>query len=214
MKVYGYELSQATMRVRIAANLKNIAFEEEFLDLVRGDQFDNGFMAINPQAVVPAVFVDGLERPLFQSMAILEYLEETAPAPPLLPKGAADRAWVRGMAQIIIADTHRNVVPSTRKYITGEFGHSDAELLTWIHHWVGRGLTAFETHLREDGKSGDFCFGASPTFADLCLFPQILGAKRFNAPLGAYPIAMRIFERCMAMPEFRTAIPAQPAPAR
>lgn len=208
MKIYGYELSQATMRVRIAANFKGIAFEETFLDLVRGDQFDDSFRTINPQQVVPAVLIDGHKTPLFQSMAILEYLEETAPHPPLLPAGAVARAWVRGMAQIVIADTHRNVVPSTRNYLTGTLGHSEGELLAWIHHWVGRGLTAFEQHLTMDGHTGDFCFGDAPSFADVCLFPQIIGARRFNAPLDDYPKTMRIFERCMSMHQFQSAIPA------
>jgi maleylacetoacetate isomerase len=207
VKIYGYQLSQATMRVRIAANLKGIAFEETFLDLVRGDQFNEAFRAINPQQVVPAALVQGQTTPLFQSMAILEYLEESAPEPALLPADAASRAWVRGMAQILIADTHRYSVPSTRNYLVGPLALSEKQLLDWIHHWIGRGLTAFEKHLAADGNTGDFCFGDSPTFADICLFPQIIGAKRFNIPLADYPNAARIFEHCMAMEAFKRAIP-------
>jgi maleylacetoacetate isomerase len=207
MKIYGYQLSQATMRVRIAANIKGIAFEETFLDLVRGDQFDEEFRTLNPQQVVPAILIEGHKAPLFQSMAILEYIEETVPQPALLPADAASRAWVRGMAQILIADTHRYSVPSTRNYIAGTLGLSDKQLLDWIHHWIGRGLTAFEKHLSADGKTGDFCFGHNPTFADISLFPQIIGAKRFNIPLAEYPIAMGIFERCIAMDAFKRAIP-------
>lgn len=195
------------MRVRIALNFKKVAFEEEFLDLLNGDQFSEHFKSINPQQVVPAVIVEGEKLPLFQSMAILEYLEETYPNPSLLPADAISRAWVRGMAQIIIADTHRNVVPSTRKYITETFGHTEAELIGWIHHWIGTGLSAFEKHLQMDGKSGNFCFGSQPGFADICLFPQILGAKRFKTPLNSYPTALRIFDNCMALDEFRKAVP-------
>lgn len=208
MEIYGYQLSQATMRVRIAANLKNVTFTEKFLDLVKGDQFDEAFRAVNPQQVVPAIILEGQSTPLFQSMAILEYLEETYPTPALLPPEPADRAWVRGMSQILIADTHRYVVPSSRNYLTKTLGHSEEELLEWIHHWIGRGLLAFEQHLSADGKCGQYCFGSQPGLADICLFPQIVGAKRFKVALDKYPLLMKIFENCMSLDEFKSAIPA------
>ena len=206
IKIYGYQLSQATMRVRIALNFKGVAFEEEFLDLVKGDQFDAKFKAINPQQVVPAVLIDGVDMALFQSIAILEYIEETYREPALLPSDPVERARVRGMAQILVSDTHRAAVPSTRKYITGTLGHSDAELRAWVHHWVGRGLEAFESRLAGDGFSGEFCHGDSPSHADICLFPQIISAKSFGVPLEPYPNVMRIFERCMNLEPFSGAL--------
>ncbi len=208
IKIYGYQLSQATMRVRIALNFKNVAFEEQFMDLLKGDQFDAAYTAINPQQVVPAVVVDGQDLALFQSMAVLEYIEEVYKEPPLLPADPLERARVRGLAQIVVSDTHRPVVPSTRAYITDTLGHSDADLKTWIHHWVGIGLGAFETRLRSDGRSGLFCHGDTPTFADLCLFPQIIGAKRFALPLEPYPKIMAIFDRCAGLEQFKKAIPS------
>ncbi len=211
MKVYGYQLSQATMRIRIALNLKKVEFQETDIDLLKGDQFDENFKLINPQQVVPAVDLEDRNPALFQSMAILEYLEEAFPEPPLLPKQLRDRARVRGLAQMIIADTHRSSVPCTRKYLTETLGHSEEVLLQWIHHWVGSGLQAFETRLKSDDETGLYCHGDSPTFADLCLFPQIMGAKRFNVPLSSYPVAMKIFERCMELQEFSLAVPGRSA---
>lgn len=206
MKIYGYQLSQATMRLRIALNIKGIGFSEEFIDLIEGEQFAAGFRSINPQQVVPvAILQDGTD--LFQSMAILEYLEEVHPEPPLLPFDPIARAQVRGLAQIIIADTHRAQVPSTRNYITDTLGHGQEELTRWIHHWVGKGLTAFEARLQAGGTSGAFCHGDAPSFADLCLFPQILGARRFGVPLEPFPTAMTIFEHCMQRDAFARAIP-------
>lgn len=208
IKIYGYQLSQATMRVRIALNLKKIAFEEQYLDLLKGDQFDPAYKAINPEQVVPAVIMEGRDKALFQSLAILEFIEEVYPDPALLPVDPFERARVRGLGQILVSDTHRNVVPSTRQYITDTLGHSEAELKTWIHHWIGRGLEAFETRLRTDGSAGQFCHGDTPTFADICLFPQIIGAKRFAVPLDGYPMVTEIFGRCMALDPFKKAIPS------
>ncbi len=209
LKIYGYQLSQATMRTRIALNLKGVPFEEIFLDLVRGDQFDPVYRAVNPQQVVPAVVLDDGGPALFQSMAILEYIEETHPEPPLLPAGARERARVRGLCQIIVADTHRAAVPRTRNYITKTLGLDEAVLRAWIHDWVGAGLAAFEANLAASPQTGGFCHGESPTFADLCLVPQIFGAKRFDVPLDPYPIAAAIFARCLEIEAFAGAAPAR-----
>jgi len=207
MKVYGYQLSQATMRVRIALNLKKVDFQELDIDLLKGDQFKESFTKINPQQVVPAVDLEDQNPLLFQSMAILEYFEEAFSDPPLLPADLRGRARVRGLAQMIIADTHRSSVPSTRKYLTNTLGQSEEVLQGWINHWVSKGLEAFESRLRLDDVTGRFCHGDSPTFADLSLFPQILGAKRFDVPTHSFPIAMQIFDRCMDMAEFKVSIP-------
>lgn len=207
IKIYGYQLSQATLRVRVALNLKGVPFEETFLDLVAGDQFDPEFRAVNPQQVVPAVILEDGGPPLFQSMAILEYIEETWPEPPLLPADARGRARVRGLSQILIADTHRSQVPRTRNYITQTLGHSEEELKAWIHYWVGAGLEAFEANLAAAPETGRYCHGDTVTFADLCLVAQTFGAKRFDVPLDPYPVAMAIFDRCLELEAFSSAAP-------
>lgn len=207
MKLYGYQLSQATMRIRIALNLKKIKFEEEYIDLLKGAQFTTEFKRLNPQQVVPTIVMNDQKSVLFQSMAILEYLEEAYPQPALLPSDIWSRARVRGLCQIIIADTHRSSVPSVRNYITDTLDQSEETLNKWIHHWISKGLEAFESILRSSNETGMFCHGDNPTLADLCLFPQVMGAKRFNVSLDAYPISMDIFNRCMEVDAFKNAIP-------
>lgn len=206
IKIYGYQLSQATMRIRIALNLKSVPFDETYLDLVEGGQFDPAYTAINPQQVVPAVLLEDRGAPLFQSMAILEYIEETHPEPALLPADARGRARVRGLAQICIADTHRYQVPRTRNYVTDILGHDEAALTAWIHTFVGAGMEAFEAHLGEP-ETGRFCHGDDVTYADLCLVAQTMGARRFELPFDSYPKATAIFERCVEIEAFAKALP-------
>src|ERR1700751_4450258 len=138
MKLYTYYRSQASFRVRIALNLKGIAREDSFLHLEKGDQFAAAYRAINPQMVVPTL-IDG-DIKLFQSLAILEYLEEKFPKPPLLPAEAQARAWVRGIALINAADSHPLIVPRVRHYLTDVLKVSDEQRLAWIQHWLGAGL--------------------------------------------------------------------------
>src|ERR1700734_1386370 len=145
VKLYTYYRSQASFRVRIALNLKGLAHEDTFLHLEKGDQFATDYRAINPQMVVPTL-IDGETR-LFQSLAILEYLDEKYPEPPLLPKDLAARAWVRGFALINIADTHPLVVPRVRHYLLDDLKLSQNQMLAWVRHWVDTGLAAMETLL-------------------------------------------------------------------
>ena len=205
MKLYTYFRSQASFRVRIALNLKGLAREDEFLHLEKGDQFKAGYTALNPQAVVPTLF-DG-DAKLFQSMAILEYLEETDPEPPLLPKEPVARAWVRGFALINVADSHPLIVPRIRNYLTDKLKVSDEQRLAWIQHWLGKGLEAMEALLGEHRESGRFCHGDAPTVADICLVTQVFPATMFKCKLEPYPRAMRIYETCMALPAFAAAHP-------
>src|SRR5579863_1720288 len=142
MKLYTYYRSQATFRVRIAMNLKGLAHEDTYLHLEKGDQFDPAYKAVNPQMVVPTL-IDG-EVKLFQSLAILEYLDEKYPKPPLLPADIAARAWVRGLALINIADSHPLIVPRIRHYLTDDLKLSEEQLLGWICHWLDAGLAAME----------------------------------------------------------------------
>src|SRR5215469_14493584 len=161
MKLYTYFRSQASFRVRIALNLKGIAREDSFLHLEKGDQFSAEYRAINPQMVVPTL-IDG-DIKLLQSLAILEYLDERYPEPPLLPADPPSRAWVRGLALINIADSHPLIVPRVRHYLTDELKIDEATRLAWIRHWLGCGLEAIEALLATHPESGQFCHSDRPT---------------------------------------------------
>jgi maleylacetoacetate isomerase len=207
MKLYGYYRSQATFRVRIALNLKGLPREDVFVHLERGDQFGAAYRSVNPQMVVPTLVDDGAA--LFQSMAILEYLEETHPEPPILPKEPRARAWVRGFGMINVADSHPLIVPRIRHYLTRELGIGEAQKLAWIQHWLGAGLEAMEELLGRYPARGRFCHGDTPTVADICLVTQVTPAKIFNCDLKPYPQVMRVHEACMALPAFAEAHPSR-----
>ncbi len=207
MKLYTYYRSQATFRVRIAMNLKGLTHEDTYLHLEKGDQFDPAYKAVNPQMVVPTL-IDG-DVKLFQSLAILEYLEEKYPNPPLLPKDAAARAWCRGFALINIADSHPLVVPRIRHYILDDWRLGQDKLMGWIQHWIGAGLQAMEELLGEHKESGRFAHGDQPSFADIGLVTQVTPARTFNADLSPYPRVMRVYETVMAIPAFADAAPAK-----
>jgi maleylacetoacetate isomerase len=210
MELYTYCRSKASFRVRIALNLKGIAREDSFLHLEKGDQFAAAYRAINPQMVVPTL-IDG-DIKLFQSLAILEYLEERYPEPPLLPPDPLARAWVRGLALINVADSHPLIVPRVRHYLTDLLKVSDEQRLAWIQHWLGAGLQAIETLLVEHPSSGAFCHGDRPTFAGICLVTQVTPAMTFNLALDPYPRVMRVYDACMAIPAFADAPPRQSSP--
>lgn len=205
--LYSYFRSQATFRVRIALNLKGIAREDVFLHLEKGDQFDPKYKALNPQMVVPTLLLDGAK--LFQSMAILEYLEETHPNPPLLPKEPLARAWVRGFGMINVADSHPLIVPRIRNYLSKVLSVSEEQKLAWIQHWLGAGLQAMETLLAEHPQSGKFCHGDAPTIADICLVTQVTPAQVFKCKLDPYPKVMSVYKNSMAIPAFADAHPSK-----
>ncbi len=207
MKLYTYFRSQASFRVRIAMNLKGLAREESYLHLEKGDQFDAAYRALNPQMVVPTL-IDG-DVKLFQSLAILEYLEEKYPEPALLPKDAASRAWVRGFALINIADSHPLLVPRIRHYLTDDLKLPQETMVGWIQHWLGLGLQAMESLLAEHKGTGKFCHGDQPTLADIGLVTQVTPAKTFNTELGPYKRVMQVYDTCMAIPAFADAAPAR-----
>jgi maleylacetoacetate isomerase len=207
MKLYTYYRSQATFRVRIALNLKGLKREDAFIHLERGDQYAPQYKAVNPQAVVPTL-VDGEAR-LFQSLAILEYLEEKYPEPPLLPEEPLARAWVRGFALVNIADAHPLIVPRIRHYLTDELHLSQPQMLGWIQHWLKLGLEAMEALLAEHEESGRFCHGDGPTFADIGLMTQVTPAQVFKCDLAPYERVMRIHERLMGIPAFADAHPSK-----
>jgi len=207
VKLYTYYRSQASFRVRIALNWKGLSRDEEYLHLELGDQFTPQYKALNPQMVVPTL-LDGDSR-LFQSLAILEYLEEKYPEPPLLPPGLEARAWVRGFALINIADAHPLIVPRIRHYLTDQLSLSEEQLLGWIRYWLDAGLSAMEALLGEHRQSGRFCHGDAPSFADIGLVTQVTPARNFGADLAPYPRVTRIYEECMAIPAFADAHPTR-----
>jgi len=207
MHLYTYYRSQASFRVRIAMNLKGLKHEDTYLHLEKGDQFDPTYKALNPQMVVPTL-IDG-DAKLFQSLAILEYLEEKYPEPPLLPKDAVSRAWARGFALINIADSHPLLVPRIRHYLTDDLKLPHEAMVGWIQHWLGAGLQAMEILLAEHQEAGKFCHGDRPTLADIGLVTQVTPAKTFNTELAPYARVMRIYETCMAIPAFADAAPAR-----
>ena len=168
MKLFTYWRSQASYRVRIALALKGLEAELVTLDLLKGDQFDDGYRALNPEMVVPTL-VEGDHPPLSQSLAILEFLDEQHPEPPLLPADAYARARVRAMAQVVAMDAHPFIVPRVRKYLEHELGLSEPTRNTWLAHWLTPASHAVETMLARDPRTGRYCHGDQVTIADICL---------------------------------------------
>lgn len=204
MKLYGFWRSLATYRVKVALALKGIKVDEEVsIDLLKGQQLNPEYRAVNPQAVVPSLLLDDGGPPLFQSMAILEYLEETRPQPPLLPKDARGRARVRGLALIAAADGHPLVVPRIRVYMEKELHLDEATRNRWLAHWSLEALKAIETHLAKEKETGRFCHGDSPTLADICLAGQVIGATAyFKCDVSSVPTAVRVYAECMKIDAF------------
>ncbi len=206
IKLYGYFRSSAAFRVRIALNLKGLDYDTELVNLSTGDHLSDDFRRINPQGRVPALVVDGTV--LLQSLAIMEYLEETHPAPAFLPDGAEARARVRAITNIIACDIHPLNNLAILNYLSGALSASDEQKATWYRHRVTEGFNAVEPLLAESGDTGKFCHGDMPGLADICLVPQVFNAQRFNCDLSSYPTIERVFKACMEMEAFDAAQPA------
>lgn len=206
MKLYGYWRSLAAYRIRVALAYKRIPHEVVDIDLAAGSHRDPGFLAINPQGVLP-VLDDGRGHRLFQSMAILEYLEETHPSPPLLPADAAGRARVRGLAQIHAADVHPLLVPRVRNHLQKEAGLDDDALRRWLHRALTDGMVAIEAQLAGSPDTGRFCHGDTPTIADICLASQWIAMQLFGCDTAPYPVARRIVAACDEIDAFAVAHP-------
>ena len=207
MKLYTFWRSIATFRVRIALNLKGLRPDETVdIDLIKGDQRQAEYRAVNPQMVIPAL-IDGDGPLMFQSMAIMEYLEEVYPQPPLLPTDPFGRARVRGLAMIAVADAHPMSVPRVRNYLANEAKFSPDQVMAWVRHWQSEALAAYETHLARDRATGRFCHGDSPTLADICLAGQAVGSQFFDVNLDAYPTVKRIVDACFENDAFVRAHP-------
>ena len=208
MKLYGFSRSSAAFRVRIALNLKGIAWEHVNISLPDGDQFDDRYRKLNPQGRVPTL-IDG-DKILYQSMAILEYLEETQPKPAFLPSDPLGRARVRGLADIIACDIHPLNNLAILKFLGGEMGvDKDAVDVTWYQHWIYEGFNALEAHLANDSDTGTFAHGETPGLVDICIVPQVFNAERYECDLSAYPRLLSIFAECMKLDAFDSAQPSK-----
>jgi len=201
MKLYGFWRSLASYRVRAALRFKGIAAEEIPIDLMKGAQLADDYKAVNPQSVIPSLIVDD-GAPLVQSMAILEYLEEMRPQPPLLPKDARGRARVRGLALIVACDAHPLIVPRIRNYLEREMHLDEPARNRWLQHWTLQALETLEAHLAKEPETGRFCHGDAPTMADICLSGQVFAAGYFNVPTTTVPTVARIFAECMKIEAF------------
>lgn len=206
MKLYGFFQSSAAFRVRIALNLKGLAYEQVSVNLVKDQHHSDDFRRINPQRVVPTL-VDG-ERILTQSMAIVEYLEEKYPNPPLLPPAAEDRARVRSLAQLIACDIHPLNNRRVLVYLKNELAVGKEKRDAWCRHWIVEAFDPMERTLSAAIQTGAFCYGDAPTVADVFLVPQIFNSKRYEMDLAPYPTLMRIFSNCMRLEAFDRAQPA------
>lgn len=208
MKLHTYFRSSAAFRVRIALNLKGLPFDAVPVHLLRdgGEQHRDTYRALNPLCVVP-VLQDG-PLVLTQSLAIIEYLEETHPQPALLPATPAERARVRAIAQAIACDIHPVNNLRVLQYLKGPLGHTQDEVDAWYRHWVGLGLAAVEQLLADHPQTGRFCHGDTPGLADCCLLPQVFNARRYQCALDAMPTLQRIAAACEALPAFVAALPA------
>jgi len=205
LKLYGYFRSSAAFRVRIALNLKGLAYEQAFVRLRNNEQRDPAYLARNPQGLVPVLETDG--APLVQSLAIVEYLDEIHPLPKLLPERPEDRARVRAIAQIIACDIHPIDNLRVLRYLAKPLGHDDKAIEQWFNHWIRLGFEALEPMLK-DKRTGEFCHGDAPTLADICLVPQVFNAKRYPSfDMTAFPTVGRIFANCTKLGAFQRAAP-------
>ena len=206
MKLHTYFRSSAAFRVRIALNLKGLAYDAAFVHLPKGEHRAPAYCALNPQALVPTLEDAG--QLLTQSLAIIEYLEETRPQPALLPKDPAKRARVRSLALLVACEIHPLNNLRVLQHLKRALGQSEDQVNAWYRHWIADGLAKLEAQLAGTAGTGRYCHGDAPTLADCCLVPQVFNAQRYKCDTTAYPVAMRVFAECMKLDAFERAQPA------
>jgi maleylpyruvate isomerase len=208
VKLYTYFRSSAAFRVRIALNLKALAYEPQFVHLPKGQHREPAYGAVNPQALVPTLELDDGMR-LAQSMAIIEYLEELHPRPPLLPQEPMARARVRSLSQLVACEIHPLNNLRVLQYLRKQLGQNEEQVGVWYRHWIAEGFAKLEAALAGNGETGRFCHGDAPSMADCCLVPQVFNAKRYEFDAQRYPTTMRVFEECMKLEAFDRAQPSK-----
>lgn len=207
--LYNYFRSSTSVRVRVALNLKGLAYRYQGVHLVEGQQHSEDYRRLNPEGLVPALAISG-HGVLSQSLAIMEYLDETHPEPPLMPADPLGRARVRSLSQLVACDIHPVNNLRVLNRLREKFSADSDDIKAWFRHWASRGFETLEVRLH-DAATGRFCHGDSPTIADICLFAQTLNNRRFGVDMAPFPKISEIFDACMAMPEFQAATPdAQP----
>jgi maleylacetoacetate isomerase/maleylpyruvate isomerase len=207
MKLFSFWRSLATFRVRIAMNLKSLKPTEVIdVNLMKGEQRADSFRKVNPMMAIPALVEDD-GTVLYESLAIMEYLDEVHPNPPLLPRDPRGRARVRGLAQIIACDAHPLVVPRVREFLEHEYKLDEPTRTAWCQHWSRQALTALEAHLSSEKETGAYCHGSSVSIADICLATHVTGANFFKVDLGPYPTVRRIADECFKIDAFARAHP-------
>ena len=206
MKLYGYFRSSASYRVRIALNMKGLDYDQVSVHLAKGKQYDREFSAISPQNLVPVLEHDG--QLLYQSLAIIQYLEEKFPEPRLLPKDSPGRNRVRSLALISACEIHPLNNTRVLAYLTDTLRVTEEQKNAWYRHWVTVGFTALEKRLATEKETGKFCHRDTPGFADITLVPQVANANRFKVDLTLFPNIRRINDECLKLEPFRKAMPA------
>ena len=204
IKVYGFWRSIASFRLRVALKLKGLPFEEIPIDILTGEQFEQGYTAVNPEHVVPTFIHDG--HSLFQSLAIIEYLDDIQPKPKLLPEDAKERAYARSLALMTVADSHPLMVPRVRKHLAKAFGADAHAIEEWGKHWTTEGLATYERLLARRAPA-PFALGAEPGLADICIAGQVIGAHFLKLELTDFPVVAGLADRCFKMPEFKSSHP-------
>jgi len=204
IKVYGFWRSIASFRLRVALKLKGLPFEEIPIDILTGEQFEQGYAAVNPERVVPTFIHDG--HSLFQSLAIIEYLDDIQPKPRLLPEDAKERAYARSLALMTVADAHPLVVPRVRKHLAKAFGADAHAVEDWGKHWTTEGLATYERLLARRAPA-PFALGAEPGLADICIAGQVVGAHFLKLELTDFPLVAGLADRCFKLPEFKSSHP-------
>ena len=206
MKLYTYFRSSAAFRVRIALNLKGLAYEPVFVHLAKGEHRQPKYASVNPQALVPTLELDDGTR-LSQSLAIIEYLETLRAQPALLPKAELERARVRSLALLVACEIHPLNNLRVLQHLKRSLGQDEEQIKAWYRHWIADGLEKFEAQLGEGRPRGPFCHGDTPGLADCCLVPQIFNAKRYDCDLAPYASTLHVFDACMRLEPFQRAQP-------
>ena len=205
--LYTFFRSSTSFRLRIALNAKGLAYTPEFVNLPKMQHRDPAYMAKNPQGLLPALLDGG--RLYTQSLAMLEYLDERYPEPPLMPRDIEERAYVRALSQIIGCDIHPVNNVRVLKYLRSRWKLSEEDSNEWYAHWIAEGFRSIEATIKQEGRAGAYCLGERFTIADICLAPQVFNAQRFNCDLAAYPVSVAIAERVMQLPAVLKAHPKE-----